>query len=339
MFSIQQLRQLCHAGENCEVEFKSARGGFPKSFWETFSAFANTNGGIIMLGVREKEQTFIPDGLTEIEVSSLRKIFWDTAHNRSKVSHPLLTEKDIYSVACTSDSYVLVFHIPRAEYTVRPLYLTENPFGHTYKRRHEGDYLCTDEEVRALLRDADDKGNDGRLLEHYGLDDLDSNTLRAYRQRFLISNPDHLLNNVDDKEFLRQLGGYYIDRSSGREGLTLAGLLLFGKGLPIREVLPFIRMDYLNMSGLRGDMRYSDRLTYDFCWENNLLQFFWRVMPKLKEGFKVPFVLHGDERDDDLPVFKLLREALTNMLSHSDFLVNGVLRIEKRDDGFFFSNP
>lgn len=339
MMSIDELKRLCSVGENCEVEFKSAKGGFPKSFWETYSAFANTSGGVIILGVKQKDDEFAADGLSEAELTNLKKIFWDTAHNRSKVSHCLLTDDDVDEIDVEDGSFALRFSIPRAEYNKRPIYLTENPLGHTYKRKHEGDYICSDEEVRAFMRDADDKGNDSRHVPEYSMDEIDIPTLRAYRQRFLNRNPDHYLNNEDDKEFLRQLGGYYVDKNTGEEGLTLAGLLLFGKGLPIRERLPLIRLDYLDMVGMTGEMRYADRLTYDFSWENNLLQFFWRVMPKLKQGLKVPFVLHGDERNDDTPMFKLLREAMTNMLSHCDFLVNGVLRVERRDDGFFFSNP
>ena len=45
---------------------------------------------------------------------------------------------------------------------------------------------------------------------------------------FQTQNPEHVWNFYEDKEFLESLGGYRKDRRTGIEGLTLAGLMMFG---------------------------------------------------------------------------------------------------------------
>lgn len=130
----EQLASQLHLKEGCEIEYKSAKGGFPESFWESFSAFANTNGGYIILGVKEKNGKFIPDGLTEEQATKYKKLFWDNAHNKSCVNVPLLMEGDVKEITTEGGSFLLAFAIPRAPYDIRPVYLTPNPFGHTYKR-------------------------------------------------------------------------------------------------------------------------------------------------------------------------------------------------------------
>lgn len=148
-----------------------------------------------------------------------------------------------------------------------------------------------------------------------------------------------MFNKLDHKEFLRQLGGYMLNRENGKEGLTMAGLLMFGKGLPIRERFDNLRLDYIDKSHLVGDQRYSDRLTYDGTWENNLYNFATFVLPRLTKELPRPFKMNGTERDDDTPQHKAVREALTNSIIHADLVIDGVLKVEKYDDRFVFTNP
>lgn len=161
-------------------------------------------------------------------------------------------------------------HVPRADYNNRPIFLNGNPYNGTFKRNHEGDYHATEDEVNAMFRDQKSEGNDGLVLEHYDMDDIDADTLSHYRTMFQNNNPDHVWNQYNNKEFLTMLGGYKKDRSKGIEGLTIAGLLMFGKGLSIRERFSNLMMDYRDESRATSDMRWSDRVTYDGTWENNL---------------------------------------------------------------------
>ena len=79
--------------ESDDLEFKSAAGGFPGSFWDTYSAFANSDGGVIVLGVAEKHNQFYLDGLTEEQLLKYRKDFWNNANNKATISCNLLTGK------------------------------------------------------------------------------------------------------------------------------------------------------------------------------------------------------------------------------------------------------
>ena len=338
------LEELCLNRESVEVEFKSGKGGFPGSFWETFSAFANTDGGIIVVGVREKEGKFIPDGLSADRVQEYTKRFWDAAHNKSCVSVPLLLESDIEVAVCADGvSYVLIFHIPRAPYNLRPVYLTQNPINNTYKRNHEGDYRCTEYQVRRMFADADHVLHpaDSRILPNFTLNDLDELTVRQYRQRFKLNFEDHAWNTLPDLEFLKRIGAYRVDRAESDEGLTVAGLLMFGKYESITEPVccPWYFVDYREYLGNDTQERWSNRVYPDGNWAANLFQFFYRVYPLVTQALPVPFKLEGAIRVDDTTAHKAVREAMINMMIHADYFGRDGLVIERRKHELKFRNP
>ncbi|MCR4611170.1 MAG: putative DNA binding domain-containing protein [Lachnospiraceae bacterium] len=337
----KEIRELLLRGEKADLECKTAERKTPKSIYESYSAFANTNGGIILLGVSEDKYAEMPQKKYVLSgVENTDKIitdFWNTI-NGNKVNANILKDEDVYSFDIDGVQLVVI-EVPRADYVTRPVYIGDNPFKGSFKRNHEGDYHCAQAEVRAMIRDENEGGNDGLIMENYTMDDIDDNTLHQYRNRFRVVNEDNVWNNLEDKEFLEMLGGYRYDRQKKVEGLTLAGLLMFGKGYPIRDKFDMINMDYREETDVNFDVRWNDRITYDGTWENNLYTFIQKVMPKLTSELPRPFKLEGVLREDDTPQHKACREAMINMIIHADFQGEGTLKVIKRSDAFEFSNP
>lgn len=218
---------ILSGGERVTLECKKATKGVPASLWETYSAFANTYGGIILLGVVEHMEEMDNSKRFEIigveDADKIRKDLWNTVNSREKVNINLLYDDDIQTIDIDGKKIVAI-NIPRADYTVRPVYINNNLSRGTFKRNHEGDYHCTEQELKMMLRDANEAGNDGLLLEYYTMDDIDIPTLERFRQMFQTLHPEHQWNSSDHKEFLINFGGYTKKRRTGKEGLTMAGL-------------------------------------------------------------------------------------------------------------------
>jgi ATP-dependent DNA helicase RecG len=324
-----------------EVEYKFGKDGFPKELWKTYSAFANTNSGVIIIGVRDKRGILTIEGLTEEQISNYKKQFWDNCNNPNTVSVNLLNNEDIKVIEAKSKK-LLAIRVPFAHRTQRPVFLTRNPFGNTYKRNHEGDYRCTDDEVKRMLADAGTElKRDNLLLENFMIDDLDPVSIRQFRQLFSSTKPGHPWLTLEDKELLKKLGAYRVDRKTGQEGITLAGLLMFGKGDSIREqdALPDYFPDFRERLSMDEKVRWTDRICPDGTWESNLLQFYLKVWPKLSSTLPKPFHLDKDERVDETPAHIALREAFVNTLVHTDYSLSGNIIIELDTEQFVFSNP
>ena len=134
--NMQKLKSLIYQGEKVDIECKKAEGNIPKSVYESYSAFANTKGGYIILGVLEdkskslSEERYIIKGVQD--PGAQKEDFWNTI-NGNKVNVNVLKDEDVFVVE-EGDIKLLVIHVPRADFNMRPVYVGENPYKGTYKR-------------------------------------------------------------------------------------------------------------------------------------------------------------------------------------------------------------
>ncbi len=337
------LSDLLEENEDFELELKAAqgrngRGEVPGSIWESYSAMANTEGGVILLGVEDDVHSQHKVlGLKDVE--RVRKSVWDSLNNKQQVSSNLLLEKDV-AVVEREGLNVLMIRVPRATRLQRPVYIGANPLTGTYRRNFEGDYKCDEETVRRMLAEAVEDIRDSKIVVGFDMDDLDLHSLASYRNEMKSTSPNHPWLALGDLEFLRSLGAWGQDRNTRKSGLTLAGILMFGRLPSILDAVPHYVVDYQERSAISPEKRWLDRVTTDGTWSGNLFDFYRRVYPKLTSGLKVPFrLLHGNKRVDENHVHEALREAFVNTLIHADFTDRISVLIVKRDDYFGFRNP
>lgn len=342
MIEIQTLGDIALLREAVDLECKLAagrdgRGALPEDFWPTYSAFANTEGGVVVLGVRERGGQFELEGIANVD--KVRTALFDGLNNPQKVSVNILSDRQVREVVLDRKA-LLVVEIPQASRKQRPVHLTANPLGgHAYRRLNNGDRTMSDEEVKRMLAEQVEDSRDSRLLPGYDLEDLCQETFRAYRQIFAIRDPGHAWNTLEDREFLRRIGGWKVNRETHQGGLTLAGLLMFGQMASIQEELPNYMLDYRERAEARTDSRWIDRVTLDGKWSGNLYDFYRKVYLKLTTDLKVPFHLRKGERQEETPVHEALREALVNTLVHADYSDRASVLVVKRPDMFGFRNP
>ena len=322
--------------EDNQLEVKAAQGGLPDALWESYSAFANTDGGCILLGVKERaDGSLYAAGLKDAE--KLKMDFWNAVNNRQKISVNLMTERRV-RVETVAGKDILVLEVPRADRSARPVFKGLDPRNGTYRRNGSGDYRCSLEEVSALFRDAALVTQDAKVLKGMDWSVFCLETIRSYRQLFRTSHPDHIWNNLEDEVFMRRIGAMAL-ADDGTYHPTAAGLLMFGYEYEITREFPQYFLDFQENRQMYRT-RWTDRIvSTSGDWSGNVFDFVFKVVPKLTADLKVPFVLKGMSRIDDTPLHKILREAVTNTCVHADFYGRRGLVIQKKEDGFVFSNP
>jgi predicted HTH transcriptional regulator/outer membrane murein-binding lipoprotein Lpp len=323
--------------ESSEIECKKAAGSLPKSFWETYSSFANSYGGTVYFGLTENSDgSFTVSGVDKPD--SILQQMWDCLNNPEKVNLNILSPSNVV-VLKINDLDVIKITVPRANRRQKPIYINNNPKVGCYIRQHGGDYRATEEALQRMWSEKGHESRDSQILIGFDLSDLDLSTLKTYRQMFQNRQPEHAFNTLDDIEFLRALSAWKKERLTGQQGLTVAGLLVFGKYQSIREQFSSYHLDYIERPDASVERRYLDRLTLDGSWSGNLFDFYLKIIKKLTIDLKVRFQLEGDRRKEEDKVHEALREALVNTLAHADYNGRASILIVKRPDMFGFRNP
>ena len=324
--------------EGQHLEFKESRERLTSDLWETYSAFANTEGGVIVLGVTDGGRIKgVPNPDKQM------KDLVNTLNNDSKVSLNLCGKPDSVCVARVEGQALILINVPPAEVKDKPVYLNGRT-GNCFLRQNEADIRCTRDNVDQMNRDASAVSYVPKILPGAGLEAIDRTTFAQYRNRMRSYKPEHPWVQLDDLELLGRLKGYATDAATGESGLTLEGVLMFGTEEAIIRYCPQLQLDYFEYDGEEGgsvSRRWVDRICNDGTWVPNLYQFFFRVLPRLQQRLKNPFRLKADmtTAQGDSPAHVAVREALANAVVHADYLGVGGVCIRQYPDKLLLENP
>ena len=137
--------------EDGRLEAKLATGGLPESIWESYSAFANAGGGVILLGVEElPDHSLRTQGL--LDAGEMLEEFLSLVRDPAVASVDLVSDGRAW-VEDTGSGDIIVIAVPQADRCCRPVWVGRDPYFGAYHRVGEADIRCTRDEVDAMLAD------------------------------------------------------------------------------------------------------------------------------------------------------------------------------------------
>ena len=324
---------FCLEPEGLMFEAKECGVSFPNSFWETYSAFANTSGGTVALGIKDTIR-----GLEVVGVKDPPKVIkemWDTINDRHVVSVNLLCQDDVSGLDVDGKTVVLI-HVPRAPREKRPVFINGSVENGSYRRNGEGDYHCSVDEINEMSRDAGSVSPDRGLVERMFLDDLNQVSIESYRNLMSAVRPASRWIKEPRDEFLRLLGAADEDED-GVLRPTFAGLLMFGEDHDITRHLSGYIVDYRVYS---NGSEWTERFVSGTSeWTGNLFDFYQEVNARLFVKSPKPFKLDGAVRVDDNEFIKAERELVINGIIHADYYLSTGVRVLLYPDRLVVENP
>ena len=312
-----------------DFECKQAKSDLPKSVWATVSAFSNTSGGWIVMGVREekvgKSTTFVIDGVGNAE--KLEQDFIGTLRSKSKFNVSISVRSLKYDF---DGKIVLAFYIPSS--TVKPVYFNNN-LGNTFIRSGSGDQHANDAEIAAIQRDQAFGSRSELEINGTGFDDINLESLHTFRRRIQQYNEGLPYNELDDEAFCRKTGITLHGK------MTYGGLLMLGKRDSIREHIGNFWIDFIEIPG-DSSANADERYTYRMAEQENIWESYKVIIQRLRLYVNNPFVAReGGFADEDNSQLYCLREGLVNLCAHADYFSPMHPTIRVFDNRIEFQNP
>jgi len=306
-----------------DFEVKEARFEVPKSAWETVSAFANTSGGWLIFGIKQKGKSYEITGVANPE--KIEQDFLNTLRNE-KFNSFIQTKQRLYNF---DDLFVLAFYIEAS--AKKPIYF--NTQSNTFIRRGSSDQRATKVEIDSMYRDQTFGTKTLEPALNTSKDSINLRSVARYRDYMARFNPDISYNRYSEEEFLEKL------RIIENGVCTYSGLLMFGKREAIEKHFPDFRIDLLEIPGTS----YTDaklRYTFRLDEQENLWEYYFECFARLKSKVDVEFVLTSEGFGQELsPGLESIREALINLLMHADYFSPAHSRIRVFTNHIEFYNP
>ena len=327
--------------ENRRIEAKSA-SAVGKSMMETVCAFANEPGlcgGYLLLGA--KRTGMAEDGRPVYEPENIE--------NTDKVQSDFVAMcnsmfnvriRPIINVEEYLGKTVIVVKIEELPESQKPAYFSKRglPEG-AFRRIGPSDEKCSEEDMYLFYQSADTY--DSCIVDDADLDDIDENALNFYRKLRKEVNPDAEELTLNDVDLLRALGAIKKNKQGGYD-LTYTGLLVFGKQMSLRRLVPSFRVDYIRISGNRwladGDNRFEQTIDMRGPLILMVNKACSAVMDDLPKGFE----LKKDSMQASTPAIlpnKVLREAIVNSYIHRSNRVNQPIQIIRYSNRIEIHNP
>ena len=336
MMSVDELKEfLQNIHEKYYVEMKKA-SELPNAFWESYSSFSNTAGGLIILGVVENTPKNEIRGVDN--PSKALTSLWDQVSNPNKVNYRNIENQDVNTYDIDGKTVIIVY-VKEASEAMKPVYLNGR-LENTWIRTGDGDRKATKEEIAAFLRNAQ-PGQDTLDADGITLDDLDLDSIITFKERVSKRYPKQKYIEMSNERFLSEIGACYTNKVSGKLIVKRGTLLFLGKVNSIKKLFPHFHLDYFNRKG--NNPRWIDRVSDDEPgdYEINIYNFYNLVYEKIKALLQEAFALDSIQLRIPFSDFdETIRECLVNCLAHADY-VQGFpsTKVEAFDGWFRFFNP